>query len=279
MARWRVDVVDPMRPAISPATGRAAGTAEGYSLYRELAAWWPLISPPVEYAEDAATIDEVFGAAKTPVRTVLDLGSGGGHVAWYLKKDRSMTLVDRSAEMLEVSAQLNPDCVHIQGDMRTARLGQEFDAVLVHDAVDYVTDQDDLSLVIQTAFAHCRPRGLAVFAPDHTGDTFRPGTGSGGGNDGTGRQATFRERRSDPDPGDDWILAEYEFTLRERDGTVRVVREAHRLGSFHQATWLRLLTGAGFEARARPGVKAGGSRPSRALFVGHKPADPDVLPR
>ena len=50
-----------------------------------------------------------------------------------------MTLVDLSAEMLEVSRQLNPECEHIQGDMRTIRLGRQYDAVLVHDAVDYVT--------------------------------------------------------------------------------------------------------------------------------------------
>ena len=127
--------------------------------------------------------------------------------------------------MLEVSRKLNPGCAHVQGDMRTVRLGELFDAVLVHDAIDYVTSQHDLQLVIDTAFAHCRPGGMAVFAPDHTAETFRPGTGGGGGRDASGRQASFRERTSDPVSGDDWILAEYEFTLREADGRVRVVRE------------------------------------------------------
>ena len=84
-----------------------------------------------------------------------------------------MTLVDASAQMLEVSRRLNADCIHVQGDMRTVRLGQTFDAVLVHDAIDYITSREDLRLVIETAFAHCRPGGLAVFAPDHTAETFR----------------------------------------------------------------------------------------------------------
>jgi SAM-dependent methyltransferase len=242
-----------------------------YGLYRELAGWWPLISPPVEYAADAAVIATIFGSAEIPVRTVLDLGSGGGHVALHLKGGRSMTLVDLSAEMLAVSRRLNPDCAHVQGDMRTVRLGRLFDAVLVHDAVDYVTSQHDLRRVIETAFIHCRPAGLAVFAPDYTAETFRAAAGGGGGRDGAGRQASFRERTSDPDPGDDWILAEYEFSLREADGTVRIVPEAHRLGSFGRETWLRLLAGAGFEASARPGVQADGGRPCRALFVGRRP--------
>ena len=140
-----------------------------------------------------------------------------------------------------------------------------FDAVLVHDAVDYVTSREDLSSVVGTAFAHCRPGGLAVFAPDHTAETFRAGTGGGGGHDGTGRQASFRERTSDPVPGDDWILAEYEFTLRDADGTVRVVPEAHRLGAFRRDTWLQTLRAAGFAAEARPEFRTGtGPDPPRS---------------
>jgi SAM-dependent methyltransferase len=251
---------------------------DSYRLYQELASWWPLISPPAEYAADADMITAVFGADPAVVRTVLDLGSGGGHVACYLKEGRSMTLVDASAQMLAVSRQLNPDCTHVRGDMRTVRLRREFDAVLVHDAVDYVTTEDDLRQVIGTAFAHCRPGGLAVFAPDHTAETFAASTGGGGGgDDGSGRQASFRERTSDPDPDDDWILAEYEFTLREADGSVRVVPESHRLGSFRRDTWLRLLTAAGFAAQARPGLPGGtAGRAGRVIFVGQRPM-PDAV--
>jgi SAM-dependent methyltransferase len=241
---------------------------EGYKLYRELAGWWPLISPPSEYAADAAVIERAFTEATEPVRTLLDLGSGGGHVSRHLHRDRSVTLVDISADMLTVSRQLNPDCQHVLGDMRTIRLGRLFDAVLVHDAVDYVTSQDDLALVIGTAAAHCRPGGIAVFAPDHTAESFRPGSGAGGGHDGNGRQASFTERTSDPDSADDWILAEYEFTLRDADGTVTVMPEAHRLGAFRRTAWLELLTEAGFTPDVRP--LPGTGRTARLLFVGRR---------
>jgi SAM-dependent methyltransferase len=247
----------------------------GYSLYRELAPWWPVISPSVEYADDAEVIGGIFASAGRPVRSVLDLGCGGGHMALHLKDCRSMTLVDLSAEMLAVSRQLNPDCEHVQGDMRTIRLGRQFDAVLAHDAVDYLTSQEDLSHVVGTAFAHCRPGGLAVFAPDHTAETFRAGTGGGGGHDGSGRQASFRERTSDPVPGDDWILAEYEFTLRDADGTVRVVPETHRLGAFGRDTWLRTLRGAGFAAEALPGGHDGnGAGSAKVMFIGRRELSP-----
>jgi SAM-dependent methyltransferase len=246
---------------------------QDYRLYEDLAAWWPLISPPDEYAGEAAYLAQLLGAAAPPVREVLDLGSGGGHVAVHLKNRFSMTLLDISPQMLAVSERLNPECAHLPGDMRTARLGRVFDAVLVHDAVDYMTSQADLRLVIDTAFAHCRPGGLALFVPDHIADTFSAGNGHGGGSDPAGRQASFREWTWDPDPADDWIEAAYEFTLRAADGTSQVVYESHRLGAFSRATWLRLITAAGFAADPAGFAESGpapAGRP-RNLFVGRRP--------
>jgi SAM-dependent methyltransferase len=249
-------------------TGRPGEHGE-YRVYADLAAWWPLISPPGEYAAEAAYLAAVFRSAPIAVREVLDLGSGGGHVAVHLKEQFSLTLADRSAQMLAVSRRLNPECAHLRADMRTARLGRLFDAVLVHDAIDYITSEDELCQVIGTAFAHCRPGGIAVFVPDHIADTFRPLSGRGGGSDATGRQASFRERTWDPDPGDDWVQAEYEFTLRAAGSAVQVVRETHRLGAFSRGAWLRLLAEAGFEAHAGapPGTVA--RLPSESRPPGH----------
>src|SRR5215472_15506803 len=234
----------------------------GYRLYHDLADWWPLISPPQEYAEEAAYLAAVLDTAEGPVREVLDLGSGGGHVAVHLKHGFSLTLVDISPEMLAVSRRLNPECAHRQGDMRSVRLGLTFDAVLVHDAVDYATSRADLGLLARTAFAHCRPGGLALFVPDHVRDTFRPTSGSGGGgSDAAGRQGSFRERTWDPDPSDDLIRAEYVFTLREADGTEAVIAEAHELSAFSRDTWAEQLADAGFDLQADPDVARAGRRP------------------
>lgn len=267
-----------------PASGDQGGPApmdhggpapERYQLYRELAAWWPLISPPGEYAGEAAYLAGVIRGAERPVREVLDLGSGGGHVAVHLKGEFRLTLVDLSEEMLAVSRELNPECEHLQGDMLTVRLGRQFDAVLVHDAVDYVTSAAELRRVIRTAYEHCKPGGIAVFVPDHTAETFRPGSGGGGSTDAAGRQGSFREWSRDPDPADDWVEVRYEFTLRAADAAAEIVRETHRLGSFHRATWLSLLAEAGFRPACGTGGPAGGTgaegRPAN-LFLGHRPA-------
>jgi len=236
------------------------GATGEYRLYHELAQWWPLISPPGQYADDAAAVAAVLRAADVAVREVLDLGSGGGHVAAHLKDRLALTLVDVSAEMLAVSRRLNPECAHQQGDMRTVRLGRAFDAVLVHDAVDYMTTEAELRQVIETAFVHCRPGGLAIFSPDHIAETFQAASGGGGSGDAAGRHASFRERAWDPDPADTWIQAEYEFVLRGADGAVQVVRETHRLGAFSRAAWLRLLAEGGFD----PVPRAAGPVPEAA---------------
>jgi len=102
-----------------------------HRFYGELADWWPLISPPEEYAEEAAQAATVLNSASISVREVLELGSGGGHNAVHLKAHFAMTLVDLSEQMLEVSRVLNPECEHRQGDMRTLRLDRSYDAVFV----------------------------------------------------------------------------------------------------------------------------------------------------
>jgi len=235
--------------------------------YGELATWWPHISPTEDYEEEAGEIARLLG----DVGTVLELGAGGGSNAFHLKDRYALTLSDLSAEMLAVSARLNPELEHVQGDMRTLRLERTFDAVLVHDAIDYMTTEADLRQAIETAFAHCRPGGAALFMPDHTAETFAPDSGHGGGDAPDGRGVRFLEWTHDPDPGDDWILTEYAFLLRDADGTVRTVHETHRTGCFATAVWLRLLAACGFDARVVD-ERTSEERVPRRLFVAARPA-------
>ncbi|MGH2792946.1 MAG: class I SAM-dependent methyltransferase, partial [Actinomycetota bacterium] len=124
-------------------------------MYRDLARWWPLLSHPDEYEEEAGLYRKAFEEnARQPVRTLLELGSGGGNNASHLKKRFDMTLVDLSPDMLTVSRELNPELEHHEGDMRTVRLGRAFDAVMIHDAIAYMTTEEDLAAAIRTAAVH-----------------------------------------------------------------------------------------------------------------------------
>lgn len=242
-----------------------------HRLYEDLAKWWPLISPVQEYSEEAAYAASVLSSASIPVREVLELGSGGGHNAAHLKEWFVMTLVDLSPEMLKLSRRLNPECEHHRGDMRTLRLGRTFDAVFVHDAVEYMTNEADLRRAMETAFLHCRPGGSAVFLPDRTAETFEPTSDHGGSDDADGRGVRYLEWTWDPDPDDTWTLTEYAFLLRDAHGPVRVVHETHRTGLFSREVWLRLLADAGFGPKAVT-EQTTEDRTPRELFVGHRPS-------
>lgn len=224
--------------------------SENLRMYSELASWWPLLSSPKDYEGEAVFYRQLMvDSARGEVRRVLELGSGGGNNASYLKSHFEMTLVDRSDQMLAVSRSLNPECEHVAGDMRDVRLGREFDAVFVHDAVVYITSEEDLRRVMETVALHCRTGGAVVFAPDYVKETFQPKTDYGGHDGDDGRAMRYLEWVTDPDPDDCQYLVDYAFVLREADGSVRVDHDRHLEGLFSTETWLRLMSDAGFDGR------------------------------
>lgn len=221
-------------------------------LYDEFAAWWPVLSDPADYVEEATFYaDELEKAADGAVSTVLELGSGGGNNASHMKRRFHMTLVDPAPGMLAVSRALNPGCEHIEGDMRSVRLGRTFDGVFIHDAICYMTTPADLRAALETALAHLRPGGAAVFAPDFTRETFVAGTDCGG-EDGDGRALRYLEWTWDPDPSDSTYTVAYAYLLRDAAGNVRVEHDRHIEGLFAREEWLVLMRDVGFEARIVP---------------------------
>jgi SAM-dependent methyltransferase len=242
-------------------------------MYEELAAWWPLLSPPSHYAEEAAVYQRILLAAcERPPRTLLELGSGGGNNASHLKARFELVLVDRSPEMLAVSRALNPECEHALGDMRTVRLGRSFDAVFVHDAVCYMASEGDLRSAMETAFVHCRPGGAALFVPDEVRETFRARTDHGGEDGESGRGLRYLEWHWDPDPDDTTTLTDMAYVLREADGSVRVEWDRHVAGLFPRAVWLRRLGEVGFRPECVPYELTDVQPGTLELFVGRKPA-------
>jgi SAM-dependent methyltransferase len=240
------------------------------NLYRELAPWWPIFSAPADYASEAEQYRALLlGGTEGDVLDVLELGSGGGNNASHLKASFRMTLVDRSPGMLEISRRLNPECEHLEGDMRTVRLGRAFDAVFVHDAVAYITSVEDLARVFGTAFAHCRPGAAALFVPDYVAETFEPGT-EWGGHDADDRAIRWLQWRSDPDPTDETYVMDFAYVFHEPDGSVRTEGERHVCGLFPVATWRRLLREAGFEGVRSVDVHVGEPVGSRA-FLSRRP--------
>lgn len=239
-------------------------------MYSDLATWWPLLSAPDDYAEEAAFYgDTLAAAAGGPCETLLELGSGGGNNASHLKARFRLTLVDPSPGMLAHSRTLNPEAEHLEGDMRTVRLGRVFDRVLIQDAIMYMTTAEDLRRAVETAFVHCRPGGAALFCPDHVKETFKSTTDHGG-DDGADRAIRYLEWSWDPDPSDSTYITEYVLTLREPDGQVHVEHDRHLEGLFSREEWMAVLRDVGFEPRRVPFDHSEIEPGSYELFLGVK---------
>lgn len=89
-------------------------------LYSELSPWYRLIDPLDEHREEAGVYLEALLGAEVPLTgTLLELGAGAGHNAYYLKRNFSCTLTDISDEMLGLSRDINPECEHLTGEMKT----------------------------------------------------------------------------------------------------------------------------------------------------------------
>jgi SAM-dependent methyltransferase len=244
----------------------------GMRMYSELAPWFHLLTPPSDYVDDAALVMEQLRASvEGPLETLLELGSGGGNTASHLAQHLRLTLTDLSSDMLALSRTINPGSEHLIGDMRSLRLGRTFDAVLIHDAICYLTTESDLHAALTTAWQHLRPGGAAVLMPDHVRESFQQATDHGGedelvGADGRmGRGMRYLEWTIDPDPSDTTYQVDYAMLLRHADGSVDVRQDRHVEGLFPRQTWLDLLATIGFTTSWLVDAE------ERVVFVGRRP--------
>jgi len=236
-------------------------------LYNDLAEWWPLISPPEEYVEEAEILIAILREKLGPGRhTLLDLGVGGGHHLLPLLNEFDATGVDLSADML---SHLAPSVEHHIGDMRTVRLEKRFDAVLIHDAVTYLDSEEDLNATLATVKAHLRPGGVLLMCPDWFQENFPAGFVYHESHSRADTKLTCIEYMYDPD-SEDTSVELVMLLLIEEAGKLRVEEDRHILGLFPRQTWIQAISEAGFTAETRPFVK-GVSGAQLELLVGVLP--------
>jgi SAM-dependent methyltransferase len=260
-------------------TREAASEAALPRLYGDLAWLWPILSPPDHYREEADTLIDVFkrltpapaaraGKKRVPRAArprLLELGAGGGHLLVHLTRRFECTATDLSPAMLDNCARLVPKARRVLGDMRSLRLDEQFDAVLIHDAIDYMRTAEDVRAALATAAAHLRPGGVLFVAPTYTKGNFVDGEAEHDAD--PSANVTYLSYVHDADPRD----TEYELVLVYliRDPQTRAVEatvDRHRCGLFGARDWLVFLREAGFAARAVEDDKAW------TLFAGTKRA-------
>jgi hypothetical protein len=217
-------------------------------MYHEFADWFHLVTAPEDYAEEA---EFYFGLAKESFgrapRSWLELGSGGGNNASQYKAwvQGPVVLSDRSEEMLSLSRSINPELEHVQGDMTSVRLGRQFEVVFVHDAASYLTTEEQVHQLAETAHLHCALGGIAILCPDDTAENVSYGT-SHGGHDGDGRAIRYLEWSTPGRPGTFEVNVDFVYVFHEEGKPPRVELDRHINGALPRNTWLSALSDAGF---------------------------------
>lgn len=224
-------------------------TADRRRMYDDLAWAWPIISPPedcVGEAEEAARLIQAH--ARIPVRRVLNLGCGGGHNDFTLKNSFDLTGVDISDDMLALARHLNPEVEYVAGDMRSVRLGREFDAVVIFDSINYMRTLDSLGAAFKTACSHLKPGGVMLTCAERTRESFQQNLTLNSTHKRGEIEITLVKNYYDPDPDDNWYEANFVYLIR-RSGELTIEADCHLLGLFSQSEWLDLMRGWGCDIR------------------------------
>ena len=233
-------------------------TSDQQRLYSDLAWVWPIISPPEDYIEETEHFCKIIQEySQIEVKTLLNLGCGGGHNDCTLKKHFRVTGVDTSEAMLGLARQLNPEVTYSLGDMRTLRLGKTFDAVAIFDSINYMLTVEDLRAAFVTAYKHLKPGGVFLTLVETTPERFRQNWTQYTTHARGDIEITFIENAYDPDPTDTTYEVTFVYLIR-RGGRLDIETDRHVCGIFGLETWHSLLSDVGFEVRqmefAHPGL-------------------------
>jgi SAM-dependent methyltransferase len=201
-------------------------------MYSDLAWTWPMISRPEHYVEEAEHFLRIIHYhTQIDVKTLLDLGCGGGHNDWTLKKHVQVTGVDVSDDMLTLARRLNPEVTYLAGDMRTVRLGRTFDAVIIADSIDYMLSEQDLYGAFVTAFVHLKPGGVFCTYVEMNRDNWGQNKTECTTHVQDDVEIVFVDNRYDPDPADTLYENVFVYLIR-RSGELSIEMDHHLGGIF-----------------------------------------------
>ncbi len=216
-------------------------------LYTDLAWLWPMWGDATYYADYCRHVTGLIRQhAGRPVATLLDIGCGGGKNVLNLKQEFTVTGLDLSSTMLTQAKELNPECIFIQGDMRTFRLGRTYDAILMDDAISYMNCRKDFKAAFHTAWAHLEAGGVMIVTPDVTPETFQQNKTTVSSSTRDGLEVVFVENVYDPDLSDELYETTVLYLIRD-NGRLQIESDHWTLGIFPIDTWRTVLRKTGFD--------------------------------
>ena len=137
------------------------------SVFGNYSRYYDLLYRDKDYTGEAAFIRSLIESHRPGARTLLDLGCGTGrHASLLASSGYDVVGVDRSPAMLtEARGRTSTGRTeYFEGDLRSVRLGREFDVVVsLFHVMSYQTSNADLAAALATVRAHLAPGGLFIF--------------------------------------------------------------------------------------------------------------------
>lgn len=217
--------------------------ASSWLAYNELAWTEDWLADPAEYEDEVGFyVALIKQAAPVPVQTLLHLGCGAGGHDTVFKRHFAVTGVDLSLGMLNKARAAHPEITYLEGDMRTLRLEQRFDAVAIPDSIGYLVSPDDLRQAITNAVGHLKTGGVLLVV-GNTAETFQDNNFAYTGQKDDVQVTLFENNYLNP-----FRPQTYEATLVyliRRQGELTIHTERQVLGLFPQTVWETVFKDAG----------------------------------
>lgn len=217
-------------------------------LFNKLSEWYCLVTRLEDYKEEAIIYSKEF--KKNNVSSILELGSGAGFNAYYMKKEFNMELSDISSNMLSLSKKINSEIVHFNFDMRDFKLNKKYDGIFIHDSISHIYSIKDLNKVIKNAYNTLEPNGMLIIAPDFIKDTFEEYTECGGYTDKeNNRTIKYIEWYMDKNKYDNIVEAYIVYVMKDQNNEITIEEDFSSMGIFSLNEWDEVLRENGFYAK------------------------------
>jgi SAM-dependent methyltransferase len=222
-------------------------------VFEDYARYYNLLYRDKDYAgESAFVLDTLRGHGRAP-ETLLDLGCGTGrHALEMARRGVLVTGVDMSETMLALGRETlnehaSADFVRLrQGDARSVRIGETFDAVVsLFHVMSYQNTEDDALAVMETARAHLEPGGLFMFDFWHGPGVLRDLPERRERNMENGETRIRRVAVPELRVADNLVMVNYSISLATPDG-MSGFKESHSMRYWFLPELRRLARQAGF---------------------------------
>jgi len=244
---------------------------ESLQFYR-LAEYYDALVAQKNYRSEVGQLERLarrFGQSKG--RTWLDVACGTGRHLEFLRRTRPVCGVDLSPEMLRVARRRLPGVPLVSGDMRSFRLGKEFDVVTcLYSAIGHLRTEADLRRTFRNFARHLKPGGVAIVEPWIDPTEFHREMihlVTHRGPKGTIVRLAYSRRRGKHS------VIRYHYLIGEPGRGIRHLEETDIGLLVPRKRLLELMAQGGLQARfLRRGLPTG-----RGLLVGTKPKDRAVI--